>query len=347
MKILITGGLGFIGWNLRAALKEDGHDVWTLDKSDYREYENLKVLEPSDLHGARGQGHPAVGNILYREYLEGMFSDVAREGHPFEAVIHLAAVPGVRIALEEIADQAATNIGGFSNLLVALGRHHKDQLKHFIYATSSSAYDESGNVPPNTINGRTVYGLSKAANVAIVERYATTWLPKTNFTGLRIHNAIGPFCRGELAPVKWTHDMVSGKTINLFCRPGVALGGSTLPNPEHFLYRDFTPISSIIAAVRGTLDSKNVGIHRVEKNLGHGDPVSILTMLRIMEDISGWRAMINVVPAPMTEAIRTFSGERPLTISGEARFAIEYGRLYRWLQTNNYLNRDTRGVPLV
>lgn len=338
MKILVTGGRGFIGWNIVQDLRSTGHDVWSLDSSKVNEYARLKQFDAE-----KDIAKYPEGNILFREVLEAFFSDHRESGLPFEAVIHMAAIPGVRTALEAIPDQIGTNGTGFANLLLAMGRHAQHSLKYFIYASSSSAYDEASESrrSKETINGRTVYGLSKAMNVAMVNTYARSWLPKTNCIGLRIHNAIGPFCRNALAPVKWTHDILLGRQIQLFSRVA-------FPNtPQDFLHRDFTPISDIIQAIRTILFSKRgPDIEIGERNLGHGDPVSILTMLNIMEGVIGIKAKMKIVTAPNTEALST-SSPNHFSISGDAAFAIQYAKLHNWMRDNGYLEKDSMDRPLI
>ena len=135
--ILVTGAAGFIGSTLVDRLLSEGRRVVGLDSFDsfYSEKEKLRNLTSALDHG----GFELVrGDIRDSELIDRTFS------RGFDAVVHLAALAGVRPSFERPADYADVNVRGTSVLLDAAVRHGKPG---FVFASSSSVYGERSDGP--------------------------------------------------------------------------------------------------------------------------------------------------------------------------------------------------------
>ncbi|WP_020387471.1 NAD-dependent epimerase/dehydratase family protein [Kribbella catacumbae] len=119
MKILLTGGAGFIGRHVHAELVADGHEVRVLDS-----------LRP-DVH----QEKPEIDNLIVADIRDGEAVDLALRG--VDAVVHLAAKVGLGVDLDDMDDYVSTNSLGTAVLLRQLG-----QVRRLIYASSMVVYGE-------------------------------------------------------------------------------------------------------------------------------------------------------------------------------------------------------------
>lgn len=187
MKILVTGGRGFIGSYLVKRLEQDGHEVVVVD---------IKDKHPVDITDF---------NQLKRAFKE----------HKFEAVVHLAAQAGVRRSFEEPELYERTNVLGTINLLECLREVPKTRL---ILASSSSVYGNSQQIPfredDPALSPLSIYAATKRAAELACQVYARNYGIKT--TVLRLFTVYGPNNRRDMAAFTFTRDILAGKTISLF-----------------------------------------------------------------------------------------------------------------------------------
>lgn len=132
MKVIVTGGGGFIGSNLALELVKRGHEVKIIDNFVTGRIKNvMSVLEELDIE----QDLTLVkGDIKNRDFLE-------REFRGFDAVLHQAAIPSVPKSIADPYPSHDANINGTFNTLVAA---KNTGIKRFVYASSSSIYGERG-----------------------------------------------------------------------------------------------------------------------------------------------------------------------------------------------------------
>ena len=187
MKILVTGGRGFIGSHLVKRLQQDDYDVVVVD---------IRNKHPVD--------------ITDFNQLKWVFKK-----HKFEAVVHLAAQAGVRRSFEEPELYERTNVLGTINLLECLREAPKTRL---ILASSSSVYGNSQQIPfredDPVLNPLSVYAATKRAAELACQVYAKNYGIKT--TILRLFTVYGPRNRKNMAAFTFTRDILAGKTIKLF-----------------------------------------------------------------------------------------------------------------------------------
>ena len=155
MKILVTGAAGFIGYHLCSSLIEDGHDVVGLDNiNDYYDI-NLKYARLDELgikkRDAEVFGALSISSIYESQMLFIRLNLEDREALPelfktynFDLVCNLAAQAGVRYSIENPEAYVDSNINGFLNILECC-RNYK--VKRLVYASSSSVYGNSSDIP--------------------------------------------------------------------------------------------------------------------------------------------------------------------------------------------------------
>jgi UDP-glucose 4-epimerase len=181
MRILVTGGAGFIGSNLVDALMERGHDVTVID--------NLSVGKVSSIehHLASDRFHFVNDSILSVDTLERLIRQV-------DLIYHLAAVVGVKYVVDDPVSAIVTNVRGTENVLELAFKYWV----RTVIASSSEIYGKSTQVPlqedsdrllgPTTI-GRWSYSDAKAIDEYFALAYAKKGLP---VTVVRYFNAYGP-----------------------------------------------------------------------------------------------------------------------------------------------------------
>jgi len=168
LKVLVTGGSGFIGtWTIRKLL-ENNHEAAALD-----------VRDPLD-------------DIEFHKVDVRNFKEYERVAKDFDAVIHLAAIVGVEDAYKDPITAEEVNVRGTLNVLeVARERGQK-----VVYASSASVYGEPKYVPmdeDHPLRPKSVYGATKLGGEALVVAYAQNYQMKT--VALRYFNVYGPLMK--------------------------------------------------------------------------------------------------------------------------------------------------------
>lgn len=227
-KILVTGTAGFIGSFLARKLCESGCEVVGIDT----------ITDYYDVHLKRDR----LTQIAADDNFQNLELDIADRGameklfldHSFDAVVNLAAQPGVRYSLINPATYIDTNIVGFGNLLEGC---RYSGVKHFVYASSSSVYGANTKQPysehDNVNHPVSLYAASKKSNELMAHSYSHLFgLP---CTGLRFFTVYGPWGRPDMAPMLFAKAILEGEAINVFNNGNMA--------------RDFTFIDDIVEGV--------------------------------------------------------------------------------------------------
>ena len=286
MKILVTGAAGFIGHAIIKRLVSEQHDVVGIDNINTYYDTGIKFARLADL-GIEREDVSGSSPVLSRSYTglhflrlditdcEGMASLFDKEH--FDCVINLAGQPGVRYSIENPYAYVQSNVVGFLNLLENC-RHHP--IRHFLYASSSSIYGDSTNVPFSetmpTDKPVSLYAATKKSDELMA--YAYSRLYKIPATGLRFFTVYGPWGRPDMAPFLFMKSIIEGKKIRVF-------------NNGH-LSRDFTYIDDIVDGMMSVLThpSDDAVPHRVY-NIGHSSPVQLLDFISAIEKVTGRKAV--------------------------------------------------------
>ena len=178
MKVLVTGGAGFIGSNLTEHLLERGHHVRVLDNFATGHIENLLSFFEKNPDTFELQ----VGDIRN-------FADCQKAVDGMEYVLHEAALGSVPRSVKDPITTNEVNIGGFLNMIVA---SRDVGIKRFVFAASSSTYGDSETLPKVEDNiGRPLspYAITKYVDELYADVFARTY--GTEYIGLRYFNVFG------------------------------------------------------------------------------------------------------------------------------------------------------------
>lgn len=290
-KVLVTGGAGFIGSHVSRALLENGDEVVILD--NFNDYYDPKIKE-RNVAGLAGEeadvalGRSGRGVKLYRMDIcdaEGVRAVFEKE--KFDKVVHLAARAGVRPSIQNPKLYDEVNIGGTVNLLEAA---RAQNVPHFVFASSSSVYGESKDIPFSEDQAVdhpiSPYAATKRAGEMFCENYSRLFGLKV--TCLRFFTVYGPAGRPDMAPYLFTEAVWSGRPIRRF-------GDGT--SRRDYTYVDDI-VSGVVAATNNPFDFEII-------NLGNHQTVSLNDFIKAIEEILNKKAVIEQHP--------TQPGDVPLT----------------------------------
>lgn len=318
--ILITGAAGFIGSHTSQALLRQGHRVIGVDNFEPfypRKFKELNVQRVREMGGEF-------------ELVEADITDAAAMREAFErfkplAVIHLAAMAGVRPSIERPGHYCKVNLDGTVNLLQAAV---EQKVKKFLFASSSSVYGNNEHVPfsesDDVSEPISPYAATKRSGELLAYTY---WhLYKLPIFCLRFFTVYGPRQRPDLAIHKFTRLISDEMPIPFYG------DGSTS--------RDYTFVDDIVGGIQAALE--RCDRYRIY-NLGGSDPVSLRELVDVIQKTVGKPAKIDQRPMQPGDVERTFAditrsreelGYEPGTSieAGIAKFVAwyrEHGKDYR------------------
>ena len=292
---LVTGGAGFIGFNLARELIRRGRDVVNVDSvNDYYDVglkeSRLEILEAEA--AAAGTSYRIVrGDLADTSTLDACFN-----GESFDRVVNLAAQAGVRYSMENPMAYVHSNVVAFTNILESC---RQAMVPHLVYASTSSVY--GGNTAMPFAESMTAdhplqfYAATKRANELMAHSYSHLFgLPTT---GLRFFTVYGPWGRPDMALFLFTRSILDGKPIKLFNH-----GNHT---------RDFTYIDDIVEGIiRASVHvarpdpawdsdlpdpSTSNAPFRV-LNIGNNQPVNLSEYVVALEECLGMKAERELLP---------------------------------------------------
>lgn len=261
MKVLVTGGAGFIGSNLCEYLLANKYNVICLDNFSTGKIENIIPL----IEQYPEKFTLSVGDIRN-------ISDCEKAVDGVDYVLHEAALGSVPRSIKDPVTTNDVNVGGFVNMLVA-ARNAK--VKRFIYAASSSTYGDSKNLPKvEDIIGRPLspYAITKYVNELYADVFAKTYGVET--IGLRYFNVFGrrQDPNGAYAAV-----------IPLFVKKLIAYD-SPLINGDGEYSRDFTYIDNVIQMnLRAMLTDNPNAVNQVY-NTAYGERTTLNQLVSYLKE---------------------------------------------------------------
>jgi UDP-glucuronate 4-epimerase len=288
MKILITGGAGFIGSACAKKLMDRRDKVVIIDNfNDYYDpklkYDRIKIF----LRGYKFKMYKA--DIRDGKIMERVF----KKERP-DKVIHLAAMAGVRYSLENPKLYADVNIMGSINLLELAVKY---KIKNFVYASSSSVYGNNKKYPFSESDSVdfpiSPYAASKKALELFAHLYSHT--NGLNTTGLRFFTVYGPWGRPDMAYFLFADAISKGKPIKIFNR-GI-------------MGRNFTYIDDIVSGITRCLDKNQ---HYSIMNIGGDKEEKLMKYIEVLEKCLGKKAKKRLMPMQPGDVMRTVADIRKL-----------------------------------
>ncbi len=314
MKILITGGAGFIGSSLTETLLNRGDTVIAIDNfNDYYSPARKRANVAPFLDHPHYHLHTA--DFRDRDSVETIFAE-----HRPDAVAHIGAMGSVRYSVKRPHLYNEVNITGTLNVLDAA---QQSGVQNFVFASTSSVYGQTNQIPfvetQSTDRPLAPYPATKKACEVLGHAYHN--MHGLNFTALRFFNVYGPKGRPDMMPYIVTERLVKEEEIILF--------------DNGKMRRDWTYIDDIISGVVGAID-RPLGYEII--NLGRGEPVWMTDFIEMAEEITGKKAIINAVPAPASEPKVTFANvdkaRRLLDYNPQTSVVEGLARFWEWYQKN-------------
>ena len=272
MKVLVTGGAGFIGSHLTEALVGEGHEVTVIDDLSTGRVENLAAIA----HSPRLRTHWA--SILEDERLQELVDEA-------EVVHHLAAAVGVRLILERPVETIETNILGTDRILRCAAKG----LKKVVIASTSEVYGKNDHVPLRenddgvlgpTVKSRWSYACSKAIDEFLgLAYFGAHGLPVVI---VRYFNTIGPRQSGQYGMVvpRFVQQALAGEPITVY--------------GDGEQSRSFTDVAD---TVRSTIAvSRHPRAVGEVFNVGTGREITINELAARVKELTGSRSEIRHIP---------------------------------------------------
>lgn len=303
MKILVTGAAGFIGFHLTQKLLKLGHAVVGIDNiNDYYDV-NLKYARLKELGVERKSAKVYYKEITSSTNEKFKFIRLNLEDKKelfqlftteiFDVVCNLAAQAGVRYSIENPDAYIQSNIVGFLNILESC-RHH--EIKHLVYASSSSVYGMNKKVPFSeediVDNPVSLYAATKKSNELMAHTYSHLY--KIPTTGLRFFTVYGPWGRPDMAPILFADAILNDRPIKVFNNGDME--------------RDFTYIDDIVEGVKRVIEKpvEERDLYKVY-NIGNNDSVELLEFITQIETSIGKEATKEMLPMQMGDVKKTWA----------------------------------------
>jgi UDP-glucuronate 4-epimerase len=313
VRVLVTGGAGFIGSHLIERLLEHDYQVVCIDNFDDYYSPDMKRRNMDPLLVCPGF-----------QFVEGDIQDEVLLGQllmgPYSAVVHLAARAGVRPSIDQADVYARTNVQGTITLLEASRR---SDVRHFIFGSSSSVYGLSRNIPfkedDNQLQPISPYGASKlAAEVYCATYHRLYGLPVSI---LRFFTVYGPRQRPDMAIHRFARLIEDEKPVSMY-------GDGTTR-------RDYTYVDDVVDGIVRTIERPdNYQLY----NLGNSETIPLHDLILILEQALGKKAILSPQPPQLGDVPITYASiDRAIRFLGYSpKVKIEEGvrRFVEWLRAN-------------
>jgi len=279
--ILITGGAGFIGSNLiKKLLSTNKYNVVCIDNFD-----DFYSLKQKDLNISSFKDHENFS--LIRGDIRNL-QDLEKAGK-IDVIVHLAAKAGVRPSILDPILYQDVNVSGTQNLLEFA---RKNDIKQFVFASSSSVYGVNENVPWHE-NERLLpispYASTKLSGEMLGHVYSHLY--GIRFIALRFFTVYGPGQRPDLAIHKFFKSILNNTPIPVFG------DGSTS--------RDYTFVTDTIQGIEAAIEYSGSEFEII--NLGNHQTVTLKGLIEAIENICEKKAIINRLPNQPGDVSQTYA----------------------------------------
>lgn len=288
MRVLLTGGAGFIGSHVAERLVERGDEVLIVDSFDPF-YD--PAIKRRNISAVLSSG---CAKLIECDICDNAGLDEAFGPQTIDAIVHLAARAGVRPSLERPRDYVRTNIEGTQSLLDIATRR---QIRPFVFGSSSSVYGDATPVPFNenapASEPISPYAATKRAGELLC--HAQSHLAGLSIICLRLFTVYGPRQRPDLAIHKFARLMTGGEEIPFF-------GDGTTE-------RDYTYVSDIVDGIERAIDwtvAAQPGAFEIV-NLGESVTTSLARLVEMLASELGIEPKIKRLPNQPGDVERTYA----------------------------------------
>jgi UDP-glucuronate 4-epimerase len=292
MAVLLTGAAGFIGFHVAQALLARGETVIGIDNlNDYYDV-SLKEARLARLLPHKDFRFHKI-NIADKDAVH----DLVKKEQGITGIIHLAAQAGVRYSLVNPYAYVESNVMG--QLVMLEATRLLPNLKHFVYASSSSVYGGNTKIPfaveDPVDRPISLYAATKRADELMAWTYAHLY--RLPCTGLRFFTVYGPWGRPDMAAYLFTRKILASEPIPVFNNGNMR--------------RDFTYIDDIVPGVLATLDrvpAPQDGTPPAQLyNLGNSRTENLMDYITVLEKALGKKAQIDFQPPQPGDMIETYA----------------------------------------
>ena len=299
MRILVTGGAGYIGSHAVKLFLERNHDVWIIDNLSF----GHRAALPAD-------------RLIVADLNEIHRLDQLLVERRIEAVVHFAAFAAVGESVQDPAKYYLNNLVNTVNLMECLRRHG---IGRFVFSSTAATFGIpekspiTEETPQNPINP---YGQTKLAMEKALSDYARAYA--WGFAALRYFNASGAAADGSIGEdhTPETHlipliiQAATGK------RPHIEIFGTDYPTPDGTCIRDYIHVDDLADAHLLALENLKPGAE-LKYNLGIGRGYSVREVIRAVEEVTGKKV-------PVKEGPRR-PGDPPVLVASSAKIQKELG----------------------
>ena len=282
MKVLITGGAGFIGSHVVDRLISRDDHIVNIDNIDPYYDVNIKL---KNIQNHESPKYSFIkGDIRNKELLQDVFAK-----NDFDIVLHLAAKTGVRPSIQDPREYSEVNILGTLNILECM----KDfNVKKIIFASSSSIYGNNSKTPFSETDAVdfpiSPYAATKKSGELLCYNYHHLY--NINITCLRFFTVYGPRQRPEMAISYFVKSALTGLPIQLFG------DGTSL--------RDYTYIDDIVDGIFKAIEHcSGFNIY----NLGESQTTSLTELIAIIEEVCSKKIIIEKLPLQKGDVNLTYA----------------------------------------
>ena len=281
--ILVTGGAGFIGSHLIDRLLSNNRKVICVDNlNDFYNPGIKRLNQEQHFNYKRFEFHQ--GDIRDAKFIDQLFQQ-----YEFGTVVHLAAMAGVRPSIEKPMVYTDTNVTGTQILLETAVKY---QVKHFLFASSSSVYGNNEKTPFSEEDRVdfpvSPYGATKKMGELLC--YTYHHLYQLPVSCLRFFTVYGPRQRPEMAIHKFVRMILNEEPIPFFGDGDTA--------------RDYTFVSDIVNGIVATMDQAN---DFIIYNLGNSDPIKLSELVESIGEICGKLPIIDQQEMPAGDVLQTYA----------------------------------------
>jgi len=316
MRLLVTGGAGFIGSHVVDALLREGHSITVL--------ENFDSFYPRALKERNITAHRTHPNW---DLVETDLRDVDGlqrhlTGKSFDVVVHLAAKAGVRPSIDDPVAYQDVNVRGTQNLLEFA---RSAGVRRFVFASSSSVYGVNPRVPwsedDHVLEPISPYASTKVSGELLGHVYSHLY--HIRFVALRFFTVYGPRQRPDLAIHKFARLIDAGKPIPVYGT------GETR--------RDYTFIADIVQGVLAAIDYDRSRYEVI--NLGNNQTITLIEMIAGLEEALGKKAVIDWLPEQPGDVPQTWAdisrAQRLLGYSPSTSYRDGVKRFVEWIRAQD------------